>query len=105
MATHSVLRRRSPIPSGESGFRQRHSLLYAGLMGRHRQPHIEPRGRAPRGRSFLDLFFPDWRQARDRRRKAVAVLFLLAFAAMLLTVLARRFGWDPASLLFWLRRI
>lgn len=49
--------------------------------------------------SLLDLFFPDWRVARDRRRKAVMVLFCLTIAALLLSFVSERFGWDFTGLL------
>lgn len=69
-------------------------------MGYRHRPTTQLSKPGTRGRSLLDLFFPDWRQACDRRRKAVAAIFLLAFVAVLLSVLARRFGWDPVALLF-----
>ncbi|MFO0888226.1 MAG: hypothetical protein U0790_03660 [Isosphaeraceae bacterium] len=74
-------------------------------MANRRQTSRQLRRPGPRRQSLLDLFFPDWRQARDRRRKAVAVAFLVAFTAVLLSALARRLGWDSAALIAWLRQL
>ena len=73
---------------------------------RYRQPTSRRSRRSdPRDRSFLGLFFPDWWEARERRRKGVMVLFVLAFVVVLLSVLAERLGWDLAPLLAWVGRV